>query len=112
VFLIAGGRAKGGDIRAFAASLAGRVAQLLLIGETAEELAAGAAAAGVPHTRCASLEAAVDLGARLARRGDQVVLSPAFASFDMFRNYEDRGERFEAAVRRLAAARPPLAVSR
>ncbi len=111
VFLIAGGRAKGGDIRAFAASLAGRVAHLLLIGETAEELAAGAAAAGVPHTRCASLEAAVDLGARLARRGDQVVLSPAFASFDMFRNYEDRGERFEAAVRCLAAARPPLAVS-
>lgn len=110
VLLIAGGRAKGGDIRAFAASLAGRVAQLLLIGETAAELAAGAATAGVPHTFCPSLEAAVDHAAALARPGDHVLLSPAFASFDMFRSYEDRGDRFEAAVRRLAAARAPLAV--
>lgn len=109
VLLIAGGRAKGGDIRTFAASLAGRVAHLLLLGETAGELAAGAAPAGIPLTRCDSLETAVERAAQLARPGDQVLLSPAFASFDMFRNYEDRGDRFEAAVRRLAAARPPLA---
>jgi len=107
VLLIAGGRAKGGDIRAFAASLAGRVSHLLLIGETAGELAAGAGPAGVPLTRCASLEAAVELASRLAKPGDQVLLSPAFASFDMFRSYEDRGDRFEAAVQRLAAPQPP-----
>ena len=108
VLLIAGGRAKGGDIRAFATSLRGRVAHLLLIGETAGELAAGAAAAGVPHTLCATLPEAVRRGAALARPGDHVVLSPAFASFDMFRNYEDRGDRFEAVVRELAAARRPV----
>ena len=111
VLLIAGGRAKGGNIRAFAASLAGRVAQLLLIGETAAELAAGAAPAGIPCAPCASLEAAVELAAQLARPGDHVLLSPGFASFDMFRNYEDRGDRFEAAVRALAAARAPLAAT-
>ncbi len=111
VLLIAGGRAKGGDIRAFAAALAGRVAHLLLIGETAAELAAGAASAGVPHEHSPSLEAAVERAARLARPGDQVLLSPAFASFDMFRNYEDRGDRFEAAVQRLAAAPAPLAAA-
>jgi len=111
VILIAGGRAKGGDIRAFALSLRDRVAHLLLIGETTEELAAGAAAGGVPHTRCASLPEAVRRGAALARPGDQVLLSPAFASFDMFCNYEDRGDRFEAAVRELAAARRPVGVS-
>lgn len=103
VLLIAGGRAKGGDIGAFAASLAGRVAHLLLIGEASAEMATGAASAGVPHTLCASLEAAVATAARLARPGDVVLLSPAFASFDQFRNYQDRGDRFEAAVRSLAA---------
>lgn len=111
VFLIAGGRAKGGDIAGFAASLAGRVAHLLLIGETARDLASGAASAGVPHTFCATLEAAIETAARFARPGDSVLLSPAFASFDMFRNYEDRGDRFEAAVQQLAAARRPLAAT-
>jgi len=111
VILIAGGRAKGGDIRAFAASLAGRVAHLLLIGETTEELAAGAEPAGVPCHRCATLEDAVALGARLAKPGDHVLLSPAFASFDMFRSYADRGERFEAAVQRLAALASPQAAT-
>ena len=111
VLLIAGGRAKGGDIGAFAASLRGRVAQLLLVGETAAELAAGAAAVGVPHAICASLAEAVRRASALARPGDQVLLSPAFASFDMFRNYEDRGERFEAVVRELALSRRPAGVS-
>jgi UDP-N-acetylmuramoylalanine--D-glutamate ligase len=111
VFLIAGGRAKGGDIAGFAASLSGRVARLLLIGETAHELAVGAATAGVPHSFCASLEEAVETASRLAHPGDNVLLSPAFASFDMFRNYQDRGDRFEAAVQHLAAVRRPLAAN-
>ena len=111
VLLIAGGRAKGGDIQAFATSLRGRVAHLLLIGETAAELAAGAASVGLPHTVCATLPEAVRRGAALASSGDHVLLSPAFASFDMFRNYEDRGDRFEAAVRELADARRPAGVS-
>ena len=112
VLLIAGGRAKGGDIRAFAASLAGRVAHLLLIGETTEELAGGAEPAGVSCHRCATLEDAVALASRLAKPGAQVLLSPAFASFDMFRSYADRGDRFEAAVQRLAAAQPsPVATT-
>jgi UDP-N-acetylmuramoylalanine--D-glutamate ligase len=108
VILIAGGRAKGGNIRSFATSLAGRVAHLLLIGETAGELAAGAMEAGIRHTRCDSLETAVELAAGLAQPGDHVLLSPGFASFDMFHNYQDRGDRFEAAVHRLGH---PSAVS-
>ena len=112
VLLIAGGRAKGGDLPGFAASLRGRVAHLFLIGETAAELAAGAAAAGVPHTQCgASLPAAVAQATRLARPGDHVLLSPAFASFDMFRNYEDRGDQFEALVRAAAGAPSPVTSS-
>lgn len=111
VFLIAGGRAKGGDIEGFASSLAGRVEHLLLIGETRAAMVAGAVRAGVPHTECDSLESAVDRALHLAHRGSHVLLSPGFASFDMFRSYEDRGDRFEAAVRRLAAAHAPLVSS-
>jgi UDP-N-acetylmuramoylalanine--D-glutamate ligase len=57
----------------------------------------------VPLYPCETLEEAVDEAARVAEPGDAVLLSPACASFDMFRDYEQRAEVFVAAVRRLAA---------
>ena len=53
--------------------------------------------------RCASLEEAVKKAAAIARPGEAVLLSPACASFDMFRDYKHRGEVFAAAVRKLPA---------
>lgn len=106
VWLIAGGKGKGGDLEGFVARLNGRVRELLLIGETAGELARSAQAARIAFRRFDSLPAAVAAAARSARRGEHVLLSPGFASFDQFRNYQDRGDQFEAAVRALASPLP------
>lgn len=103
VLLIAGGKAKGGNREAFISRIAGRVRHLFLIGETQEELAAICSARGMAYTLCASLEEAVTSAAAAAGPGDHVLLSPGFASFDMFRNYEDRGDQFERIVRGLNA---------
>jgi UDP-N-acetylmuramoylalanine--D-glutamate ligase len=98
VRLIAGGKSKGGDVGGFVRRIAPRVRQVFLIGETAPALATACAAAGLPHARCASLAEAVREAAEAAARGDQVLLSPGFSSFDQFRSYEDRGEQFERLV--------------
>jgi UDP-N-acetylmuramoylalanine--D-glutamate ligase len=102
VLLIAGGKAKGGDLAAFVHRIAPRVKHALLIGETRSTLAASCTALGVAHTVCASLEEAVQAAARLAAPGDHVLLSPGFASFDMFRGYDHRGDVFEQLVNHLA----------
>lgn len=102
VILIAGGKAKGGDLAGFIHRLAPRVAHLVLIGETSGELAFHCATFRVAHTRCATLAEAVRRAAELAESGDNVLLSPGFASFDMFRSYADRGEQFEQLARDLA----------
>jgi len=66
---------------------------------------AAVAGAGVPLLRAVSMEEAVALAGEAARPGDAVLLSPACASFDMFRNYKHRGDVFRLAVqRRLGAA--------
>jgi UDP-N-acetylmuramoylalanine--D-glutamate ligase len=106
VVLIIGGKPKGGDIGGFIQRLATRVFHVLLIGATRAELAVHCRAHHVPHTVCASLAEAVRQGAKQAPAGGHVLLSPGFASFDQFRNYEDRGEQFEKLVRELAAATP------
>jgi UDP-N-acetylmuramoylalanine--D-glutamate ligase len=105
VVLIAGGRSKGGNLGGFVSRIAPRVAHAALIGETSPALAAAFESCGVPHTECAGLDEAVRLAAGVAAPGGNVVLSPGFASFDMFRNYEDRGDRFERAVSELRTAR-------
>ncbi len=102
LLVIAGGDGKGQDFAPLAAAFGGKVRRALLIGRDAAAL--GAALAGVCEIEyCASLEAAVAAAARAARPGDTVLLSPACASFDMFRDYAHRGAVFAAAVRGLAA---------
>lgn len=105
VILILGGKAKGGDINAFVQRIAPRVRHALLIGETQAILAEACVRHGLVHSLCTTLDEAVETARGLAQPGDQVLLSPAFASFDMFRGYDHRGEVFEQLVRALAAGR-------
>jgi UDP-N-acetylmuramoylalanine--D-glutamate ligase len=74
----------------------------VLVGEAARKLEA-ALAGRVPVERAATLAEAVERAARLARPDDVVLLAPACASFDQFRNFEQRGERFREAVAALGA---------
>jgi UDP-N-acetylmuramoylalanine--D-glutamate ligase len=105
VHLILGGSLKGGSFAALAAAVAaGPVECSYLIGAAADALAAALTAAGAPFRRCETLEAAVTAAGAAARPGDTVLLSPACASFDQFRDYEHRGARF-AELARAAAAR-------
>ncbi len=98
---IAGGRDKGLDFRELARVAAARARAAVLIGEAADALAACIGDA-VPVHREKSIEDAVVTASRIARAGDVVLLAPACASFDQFTSYVERGERFCAAVRRLA----------
>lgn len=96
VVLIAGGRDKGGDFAGLA-ELAGRqVRHLVAIGEAADTIVA--AWPGVPASHAADLDDALESALAAARRGGIVLLSPGCASFDMFRNFEERGDRFRALV--------------
>ena len=101
LLLIAGGLGKDQDFAPLAAGLRGKVRLALLIGRDARTLGA-ALGCHCPIEYCATLEAAVAAAARLARPGDTVLLSPACASLDMFRDYAHRGAVFAAAVRGLA----------
>jgi UDP-N-acetylmuramoylalanine--D-glutamate ligase len=102
LLLIAGGDGKNQDFAPLAPALSGKVRRVLTIGRDAARIEA--ALAGVcPTERCTTLEDAVIAAARAARPGDTVLLSPACASLDMFRDYAQRGEVFTAAVRKLAA---------
>jgi len=108
--LLAGGRAKGGDLAGFVHRIAPRVKHAVLLGEASAELAFHCSAFRVAHTTCGTLPEAVRRAAELAAPGDDVLLSPGFASLDMFRDYEDRGAQFEALVRDLGASALPRAI--
>jgi len=102
LLVILGGDGKGQDFRPLHAAFSGKVRCALLIGRDAHTL--GDALAGACECRYASsLEAAVELAATVAERGDTVLLSPACASLDMFRDYAHRGKVFATAVQGLAA---------
>jgi UDP-N-acetylmuramoylalanine--D-glutamate ligase len=103
VHLIAGGKSKGGDLSAFIRRIAGKTKHAWLIGDTRTVLAACCAAHQVPHTVCSTLDEAVRGAYAAAQPGDHILLSPAFASFDMFRGYADRGNQFEKLVSTLRA---------
>jgi UDP-N-acetylmuramoylalanine--D-glutamate ligase len=103
VVLIAGGDGKGQDFAPLAAGLSGKLRHAVLIGRDGPAIAA--ALAGVCGTEfAASMPEAVRAAAASAHAGDVVLLSPACASLDMYKNYIERGEVFAAAVRDLAAA--------
>ena len=99
--LIAGGEGKGQDFTPLGPACQGKVRQAILIGRDAAQLAA-ALEGRCTVTFAESRDAAVGIAASVARAGDTVLLSPACASFDMFRDYVHRGEAFAAAVRELA----------
>jgi UDP-N-acetylmuramoylalanine--D-glutamate ligase len=100
VVLIAGGKDKGMDFAPLARALPARVKALVLIGEATPRLEAAARQVGFTAVhRAETLAAAVTAARSLAAPGDCVLLSPACASFDMFRSAEDRGEQFAALVR-------------
>ncbi len=100
--MILGGDGKEQDFTSLAAAFRGKVRHAVLIGRDRDAIAD--ALEGVATLeRCDSLEKAVRAAARAARPGDTVLLSPACASLDMFRDYAHRGEVFSQAVRELAA---------
>ncbi len=104
VILIAGGVGKGQDFRPLARPVGEHTRMVCLIGEDARRIEDAIAASGVRSEHCGSIEEAVIRAAREARAHEAVLLSPACASFDMFRDYRHRGEAFAAAVRALEAA--------
>ncbi|MEP6740798.1 MAG: UDP-N-acetylmuramoyl-L-alanine--D-glutamate ligase [Caldimonas sp.] len=102
--VILGGDGKGQDFRPLAEPLRQHARAVVTIGRDAPAIEAAIASSGVPVERCATLEAAVDAAFERAESGDAVLLSPACASLDMFRNYAHRAEVFVAAVQALADA--------
>ncbi|MES9880193.1 MAG: UDP-N-acetylmuramoyl-L-alanine--D-glutamate ligase [Sedimenticola sp.] len=98
--LIAGGDGKGADFSPLVPVVATTARAVILIGRDAP-LIAQALAGGVTLLHAESMDEAVGLAAEEAEEGDRVLLSPACASFDMFRDYQQRGDQFMDAVRRL-----------
>jgi len=101
IILIAGGEAKGQSFEALSKAVNGACKHVILIGEAAGEIAKSLPIeAAVAFAD--SLNAAVEMAAGSASTGDVVLLSPACASFDMFTNYEQRGNAYREAVLRLS----------
>jgi UDP-N-acetylmuramoylalanine--D-glutamate ligase len=104
VVWIAGGLNKGLDFAELVTAAADRIRAVVLIGTCADEIADALArhAPQIPTSRATSMDDAVVAAARLASAGDTVLLAPAAASMDMFRDYAARGDAFAAAARRLS----------
>ena len=101
--LIAGGYGSGFELGPWVVDVLANVEAVVLIGASGDVLAEQLR--GHPKVlRASGLEEAVDVAAGLARPGGVVLLSPAYKSFDMFRDYEDRGRRFKAIVRQKFSA--------
>jgi UDP-N-acetylmuramoylalanine--D-glutamate ligase len=101
VVLIAGGEGKGQDFSPLRAAVEKNAKGVVLIGRDGDKIAAALKDSGVAIVYAASMHDAVRAGFLLAQPGDAVMLSPACASFDMFRNYEHRAEVFVEEVRAL-----------
>ena len=104
VVLIAGGEGKSQDFSPLKPAVKNAARAVVLIGRDAQLIEDALQGASVPVLRAGSMEEAVALAASAARQGDVVLLSPACASFDMFRNYGHRGDVFREAVKRLTDA--------
>jgi UDP-N-acetylmuramoylalanine--D-glutamate ligase len=98
--LILGGRDKGSDFSVLRPLVSRRVKGLVLLGEASQKI--GSQLGGtVPMKQAFSMDEAVGLAFRQATPGDVVLLAPACSSFDMFQDYEDRGNVFKESVHRL-----------
>jgi len=100
--LLLGGQDKGSGYLALRPALEGKLRRLVFLGEAVPQLERDLG--DLPHDTVRPFDEAVARALALARPGDQVLLSPACASFDQFENFERRGERFEALVRAWAKA--------
>ena len=101
VLIVLGGDGKGQDFAPLGKALSGAAAYAALIGRDAEAI--GKVLGDVPHERCATLEDAVEVLWARRRPGDVLLLSPACASWDMFRDYAERSRRFVEAAERIRA---------
>ncbi|HMV16261.1 MAG TPA: UDP-N-acetylmuramoyl-L-alanine--D-glutamate ligase [Zoogloea sp.] len=106
VVLIVGGDGKGQDFSPLKDAFARYARAVVLIGRDAPAIEAAVAGCGVPLIPAADMDAAVLAADARAQAGDVVLLSPACASLDMFRNYAHRAQVFIDAVRRLPGVRP------
>lgn len=97
IVLIAGGRDKGGDFTPLRDLVRERVREVVVIGEAADKIA-GQLEGTTAITRAATLDEAMGRGLAVAQAGETVLLSPGCASFDMFKNYEHRGDEFKRVV--------------
>lgn len=107
--LIAGGDGKGQDFSPLAEPVAKYARAVLLIGRDACRIRAAIQTPGVESIDCETLEQAVQRASGLAQSGDAILLSPACASLDMFRNYAHRAQVFVDAVREIALSRGEVA---
>ncbi len=104
IVVILGGKDKGADFTLLRKPMRGRAKKVILIGQAKDKIRA-ALEGFAPLEDASSLREAVRLGFESAGRGEVVLLAPACASFDMFKNFEDRGRVFKREVRRLAEKR-------
>ena len=98
VIWIGGGKDKGGSIRRFARQLFPHLKHAILIGETKYSIKRELESLGLVAHEVGSIGEAVNLVLELGRSGDDAILSPGFASFDMFESYAKRGEAFREAI--------------
>jgi UDP-N-acetylmuramoylalanine--D-glutamate ligase len=101
VVLIAGGRDKDSDFTVLRERIQEKTREVILIGEAAKKMDKEFKGAAKLH-KVKSLEAAVKRAKKIAQEGDVVMLSPGCASFDMFKNFEDRGDQFKTMVMNLS----------
>ena len=101
VILIAGGDAKGADLEDLIFAIEQKVKSVVLLGKDADKIET-ALNDRVPSYRVQTMQEAVNIAATLAEQGESVLLSPACASLDQYKNYEERGRLFTEAVMTLA----------
>ncbi|EPP34661.1 UDP-N-acetylmuramoylalanine--D-glutamate ligase [Chlamydia ibidis] len=102
IIVILGGRNKGGDFKSLLPELAHTTKHIVAMGECREEITSALSSA-LPVTQAVSLEEAVNVAESVAQSGDTILLSPGCASFDQFRSFEERGNRFKQLVGNLEA---------